>query len=501
MGKAATPNKMGRKGDNRPDSARGKTLRYRANSRHNPAPIPIESCPWCGAGFDGDSFSLEPNADQPRELRVVCLNYECDFTGGRPLPIIAVDEPLYLRLPAFLISTVDKFAALPWEGRSGVLLGGAVRYGPDGFYGGADPGVGTPLETPLLPPDLIIQDELHLISGPLGTMMGLYETAIEALCTLRNGDRVPRPKIVASTATVRQAGDQVQAVFARDETRVFPPPGPDRRDSFFASTAPASDVPARVYLGIAAAGRNAKFLFRRVVLALMAGAANAYREAGGRGNEKNPADPYMTLLAYFNSLRELGGARRLLEEEVRNTLKSRGGRRRVGERRGLFRDRHFRDEVVELTSREPTSAVAEAYQRLGRGFHEERPVNCAIATNMISVGLDVSRLGLMVVCGQPKTHSEYIQATSRVGRDPGRPGIVVTLLNIHKPRDRSYYERFRHHHETFYRRVEAGSVTPFSARALDRGFAGALVALARHSDPALTPPLGRPIDRRCSQPA
>ena len=490
VGKAATPNRMGRKGDNRPDSARGKTLRYRAESRHNPAPIPMESCPWCGEGFDGDSFSLEPNADRPRELRVVCLNYECDFSGGRPLPIIAVDEPLYRRLPAFLISTVDKFASLPWEGRSGVLLGGAARYGPDGFYGAADPGVGSPLERPLPPPDLIIQDELHLISGPLGTMMGLYETAIEALCTLREGKRAPRPKIVASTATVRQAGDQVQAVFARDETRVFPPPGPDRRDSFFARTAPASETPARVYLGIAASGRNAKFLFRRVVLALMAGAAHAYREAGGRSNEKNPADPYMTLLAYFNSLRELGGARRLLEEEVRNTLKKRGGRRRVGERRGLFRDRHFRDEVVELTSRESTSAVAEAYQRLGRGFHEERPVNCAIATNMISVGLDVSRLGLMVVCGQPKTHSEYIQATSRVGRDPQRPGLVLTLLNIHKPRDRSYYERFRHHHETFYRRVEAGSVTPFSARALDRGFAGALVALARHSNPALTPPLG-----------
>ncbi len=490
VGKAATPNRMGRKGDNRPDSARGKTLRYRAESRHNPAPIPIESCPWCGEGFDGDSFSLEPNADQPRELRIVCLNYECDFSGGRPLPIIAVDEPLYRRLPAFLISTVDKFASLPWEGRSGVLLGGAARYGPDGFYGAADPGVGSPLEKPLLPPDLIIQDELHLISGPLGTMMGLYETAIEALCTLRDGKRAPRPKIVASTATVRQASDQVQAVFARDETRVFPPPGPDRRDSFFARTAPASETPARVYLGIAAAGRNAKFLFRRVVLALMAGAANAYREAGGRGNEENPADPYMTLLAYFNSLRELGGARRLLEEEVRNTLKKRGGRRRVGEQRGLFRDRHFRDEVVELTSREPTPAVAEAYQRLGRGFHEERPVNCAIATNMISVGLDVSRLGLMVVCGQPKTHSEYIQATSRVGRDPQRPGLVVTLLNIHKPRDRSYYERFRHHHETFYRRVEPGSVTPFSMRALDRGFAGAFVALARHSNPALTPPLG-----------
>ena len=490
VGQAATPNRMGYKGDKRTNSARSKTIRYQANSRAHPVPIPIESCPWCRARFTEASFSLEPDADRPRDLRIVCANYECDFSAGRPLPIVAVDDPLYRRLPAFLISTVDKFAALPWEGRSGALLGGADRYDQHGFYAAAEPGIGRALRAPLPPPDLIIQDELHLISGPLGTMMGLYETAIEGLCTRGGGGGVPKPKIVASTATVRQAKDQVQAVFARDETQVFPPPGPDRRDSFFARTVQADGVPARVYLGIAAAGRNAKSLFRRVALALMSGSANAYHAAGGRGNEDNPADPYMTLLSYFNSLRELGGARRLLEEEVRNTLKSRGARRRVGERTGLFRDRYFRDEVLELTSREPTSAVAKAYERLGRGFHEKRPVHCAIATNMISVGLDVSRLGLMVVCGQPKTHSEYIQATSRVGRDTNRPGVVVTLLSIHKARDRSYYERFRHHHETFYRRVEAGSVTPFSARALDRGFAGALVALARHSEAALTPPHG-----------
>jgi len=117
-------------------------------------------------------------------------------------------------------------------------------------------------------------------------------------------------------------------------------------------------------------------------------------------------------------------------------------------------------------------------------------VDCAIATNMISVGLDIPRLGLMVVLGQPKTHAEYIQATSRVGRTDVAPGLVVALLNIHKPRDRSHYERFRHYHETFYRSVEVGSVTPFSARALDRGFAGAMVSLARHVEPRLTRPGG-----------
>ena len=261
-------------------------------------------------------------------------------------------------------------------------------------------------------------------------------------------------------------------------------------DAFFARTMPASEIPARLYLGIASQGRNPKVLMRKVWLALMGAAERAYRDAGGHKNTENPADPYMTVLGYFTSLRELGGARRILEEEVQNTIKSYGARKRIGEEVGLFRDRKTFSEVVELTSRVPTDKVAEARRRLECGFHDTQRVDCAIATNMISVGLDIPRLGLMVVLGQPKTHAEYIQATSRVGRDNDRPGLVVTLLNIHKPRDRSHYERFRHYHQTFYRSVEVGSITPFSARALDRGFAGALVGLARHIQPELTPPQG-----------
>ena len=223
----------------------------------------------------------------------------------------------------------------------------------------------------------------------------------------------------------------------------------------------------------------------------MGAAQRAWHEAGGDGNPRNPTDPYMTALAYFNSLRELGGARRILEEEVRTTVARYGARRRVGETRCLFRDRTDFSEPVELTSRVSTDQVAEARRRFECRFDDRRNrVDYALATNMISVGLDIPRLGLMLVLGQPKVHAEYIQATSRVGRSDEGPGLVVTLLNVHKPRDRSHYERFRHYHETFYRSVEAGSVTPFSPRALDRGFAGALVALARHLDSALTPPRG-----------
>ena len=223
----------------------------------------------------------------------------------------------------------------------------------------------------------------------------------------------------------------------------------------------------------------------------MGAAQQAWHKAGGDRNPQNPADPYMTTLAYFNSLRELGGARRILEEEVRTTVAGYGGRLRVGETRRLFRDRTYFSEPVELTSRVSTDRVADARRRLECRFNDrQNRVDCALATNMISVGLDIPRLGLMVVQGQPKVHAEYIQATSRVGRADESPGLVVTLLNVHKPRDRSHYESFRHYHETFYRSVEAGSVTPFSPRALDRGFAGALVALARHLEPGLTPPRG-----------
>jgi superfamily II DNA/RNA helicase len=198
----------------------------------------------------------------------------------------------------------------------------------------------------------------------------------------------------------------------------------------------------------------------------------------------------MSVLGYFNSLRELGGGRRILEEEVRNTIQGYGERDRLAPRHPLFAGRTRFSDVVELTSRVSTSEVAQARRMLETPYRESQSVDCAIATNMISVGLDIPRLGLMVVLGQPKTHSEYIQATSRVGRDDAKPGLVVTILNVHKPRDRSHYERFRHYHETFYRSVEVASVTPFSARALDRGMAGALVTLARHLQRELTPPRG-----------
>ena len=512
VGQAATPNRMGKKGDNNDDSARSRTIAFQNDDKRKPPPIPIESCPWCGRGLKPSSFQLLPRMDEPQDLRVKCEG-RCPFNGTKQLllPIIAVDEPLYRRLPAFLIATVDKFAGLPFVAETGGLFGRVDRYDAQGFYGPADPGPGKKIPGGRLPPpDLIIQDELHLISGPLGTMVGLYETALDALCSAEKdlGAGGARPKIVASTATVRRADHQIQALFGRPRVRIFPPPGPNRRDSFFARTEAPSVVPARLYVGLSCPGRSLKVVLLRSYLALLAAAQAAYEAAGGEATRPNPADPYMTLLGYFNSLRELGGSRRIVEDEVNTRLARYAERRRVGETVGLFASRTIENLPLELTSRVPTAQVARTRERLALAFSEKGRVDVALATNMISVGLDIVRLGLMVVLGQPKTTSEYIQATSRVGRDANRPGLVVTLLNSHRPRDRSHYERFCTFHRSFYRAVEATSVTPFSPRAIDRGLAAVAVALARHGHPRQIgllqtqkqPPVSHPRSGQCLTP-
>ncbi len=501
VGSTATPNRMGGPNDQGPakdKTAYTRTNRFKSNSDRNPSPIPLENCPWCGQKFTSQSFNLIPfgKGKEPKDLRITCVNVKCSFTGDRHLPIVAVDEAIYRRLPCFLIATVDKFASLPWIGPAGKLFGQVERYhianpdlGDNGYFSSMEPGRGKPLGGTLLPPELIIQDELHLISGPLGTIAGIFETAISQLSERDLGDgRTLRPKIIASTATVRQADAQIRSLFGREHSRVFPPPGPDRRDTFFSKTHPPAQTPARLYLGVAAQGRSLKVVLLRTGLALLSAGQQLYKQAGGK-SASNPLDPYMTLLGYFNSLRELGGSRRIIEDEVTSQLERYGSRKRRDPVDTLFIKRRM-SIPLELTSRVSTDVVADVKRRLAQGFEQEDHVDVALATNMISVGLDITRLGLMVVLGQPKMSAEYIQATSRVGRNPNKPGLVVTLLNVHKPRDRSHYEHFGYYHATFYRTVEATSVTPFSPRALDRALAPALVALARHFMPALVGPTG-----------
>src|SRR4051812_33103050 len=336
---------------------------------------------------------------------------------------------------------------------------------------------------PLRPPDLIIQDELHLISGPLGTLVGLYETAVDRLCTWEVGGKKVRPKVVASTATIRRAGDQVHALFLR-KLNVFPPTGLEIGDNFFSLQRRSSErTPGRKYIGVCAPGRRLKAALIRVYVAFLSAGQVLFERYG------LAADPWMTLVGYFNSLRELGGMKRLVDDDVRTRL----GKMQD---RGLAKRKLFTpDTVKELTSRLGSTAIPETLDLLegrfdpaildgikdrkkGDGF-VHRPLDVLLATNMISVGVDVPRLGLMVVGGQPKTTAEYIQATSRVGRK--FPGLVCTVFNWARPRDLSHYETFEHYHSTFYKHVEALSVTPFSAGATARGLAALLVSMVRQS--------------------
>ncbi|MFH1465082.1 MAG: DISARM system helicase DrmA [Pseudomonadota bacterium] len=458
-----------------------------------PRPVPLTACPWCGTPFDEETFELLPlGSKAPHTLQVSCPDDDCPFHDRhdeelpeyrRGIPVLTVDEQIYTELPSIVIGTVDKFASLPWRGASGNLFGRVRAVQDAGFVGANEkpPPEAVPLPGGLLPPELIIQDELHLITGPLGTMVGLYEAAIDALCR----DKVAYgPKLIASTATARRATEQIRAVFARDEVQLFPPQGINAGETFFAEV---DDRPerSRLYVGVASPGRNMKVLASRVYTCVLGATQKQWEEAGPPG-EGNAADTYMTMVSYFNALKELGGAQRIVLEDVHGRTRQLSRRRPLDEEQSEhFADRRISYDILELTSRQSTDDIAEHTALLRKPYapRGKHKTDVLLASSMISVGVDISRLGLMVVNGQPRTSAEYIQASSRVGRSS--PGLVVTAFNLFKPRDRSHYERFASFHESFYRYVEAASVTPFSARAIDRGLAGLVVALTRHLPPRM----------------
>ena len=298
------------------------------------SPHQLTNCPWCGTTIDeGRDIDVQPvEKDRGRTL-IYCGDKlgRCLFSrkqaANEGLPILVVDEEIYRRLPALLISTVDKFAQMPWNGATQMLFGKVNGYcDRHGFRcpslpdedshkkTSSLPAVKTRSHLPLRPPDLIIQDELHLISGPLGTLVGLYETAVDHLCTWEVEGKKVRPKVVASTATIRQAQSQVFNLFLRS-LQVFPPQALDIEDNFFSRQRPPSpENPGRLYLGICAPGRRLKAAMIRVYLAALSGGQKLFEAHGA------DADPWMTLVGYFNSLRELGGTRRLVDDDITTRL-------------------------------------------------------------------------------------------------------------------------------------------------------------------------------------
>lgn len=396
-------------------------------------PAQILKCPACQQKIFWERSS-NGNCVEAR-----CQNRDCPlFHETEPLPIWTVDEDVYHNKPSLVIGTVDKFAQITRNSN--------IR---DFFSIGESP------------PDLIIQDELHLISGPLGTLAGLYETAIDRLFYSHQG----KPKIIGSTATIRRASDQVGSLFNR-KTCQFPPPAIDYDDSGFAVT--DIESPGRIYAAVTTAGRSAKFALQAVSASLLQSAMSDF--------PKEEVDPYWTLVCYFNSIRELGGALVLMQDDVPKSIDLISG----------IRDEKMRElsPPEEMTSRKKQAEIRDLLQQLKIPSGEEDALDILLATNMLSVGVDIPRLGLMLVNGQPKGISEYIQATSRVGRG-NLPGLVISVLNNVKPRDRSHYESFKTWHSSLYRDVEVTSVTPFASRARDKALHAILVALVRNLIPGM----------------
>ncbi len=468
-------------------------------------PHQLTNCPWCGNPINpGRDIVVERVKKGRGRTFIFCGDPlgQCLFSRKQApdegLPAVVVDEEIYRRLPSLLIATVDKFAQMPWKGETQMLFGKVDGYCPRHGYRSSDledadthrklgdlPAVKTQPCLPLRPPDLIIQDELHLISGPLGTLVGLYETAVDQLASWKIDGQTVRPKVIASSATIRKAPEQVLNLYLR-RADIFPPSGLDAADNFFSrQRVPDENNPGRRYLGICAPGTRLRTVLIRVYVAYLSAAQQLYEKYGAA------ADPWMTLVGYFNSMRELGGMRRAVDDAVRSRL-------RKMQERGLAKRYLETYSVEELTSRKGATDIPHILDRLEAVFDPDAaaqrrsrrqaglpidfaryPIDVLLATNMVSVGVDVPRLGLMVVATQPKTTAEYIQATSRIGRR--YPGLVCVVYNWARPRDLSHYERFEHYHATFFQHVEALSVTPFSPRALDRGLTALLAALVRLS--------------------
>lgn len=488
------------------------------NSAYGLTLLQFDHCPWCGTAINPKS-NVEAD-DVEKRIRVYCgdRRARCPFAAGGAaevgLPVLTVDDEIYRHPPTFLLATVDKFARLAREGEAASLFGYVVRKCPRHGYKhldtagnvcGADthnaktangrtyPATQVTTVGRLRPPDLIIQDELHLITGALGTAVGLFEGAIDVLSSWQLGAlgnaKPVKPLVIASTATVRKAAEQVQRLYARD-VEVFPPQVLSVSDTFFSEEVPLHKAPGRRYLGVCLHGARLTLAEIRLSEILLLAGQKLFDKYGVA------AEPYVTLVDYFSATRELAGMRRYLEDDVTTRVSNPDKATGYPRRRTPLK-------LGELTSRISSSEIGKTLTHLASPFDadtdttvgrvaiaaklkageqlapRELPYDVVLATSMLQVGVDVPRLGLMMIVGQPKNTAEYIQASSRVGRDGAKPGLVVTLANRARPRDMAHYEQFEHYHDTFYANVEALSVTPFSEAALERGLTALVVSAAR----------------------
>lgn len=441
-------------------------------------PLVLTECPWCRAAigrFDGPRPKQVTSANwkhhrlkgisRDGDPKLFCPDALCEFGQESPetwLPVEVIDEQIYEAKPSLVIATADKFAMVAYRPASGALFGNTIT--ADG------------VQRSCRPPGLIIQDELHLISGPLGTMYALYEGVLEKLCTWEFDGAPVKPKLISSTATIRGADDQVKALYARNRTKLFPSPSLMMGDSFFGKYAKKEDgslASGRMYLGIHASEYGSVLTTQ-----VRTFASTLFRPHSFADDKK---DPWWTLLTFYNSIRELGGAKTLFDSDIRSRLKHIFNRENF-----THDDRRKILPAEELTSRLSQAEIVEMMDKLAVQYSGDfSAVDAVLASNIIEVGVDIERLSLMGVVGQPKTTSTYIQVTGRVGRQWwDRPGLILMIYSPAKSRDRSHFEQFHSYHRRLYERVEPTSATPFAISAIQRGLPGVLIAWARQQSTA-----------------
>ena len=412
-------------------------------------PMQLMHCPCCGTELTHAEYEITD-----KQQKIYCSNKECAFKHG--IPVYTVDEAIYHKLPTLLIGTVDKIAQLPWKQNMHELFGNKNLYSTEfGFKYSEVQTRGYSRINRLKPPELFIQDELHLISGPLGSLTGLYEVSIDLL-TRHKG----RPaKVIASTATISGAEEQIKALYGR-EMMQFPLAVQKANDNFVSKEIPTTEKHGRSYVGVCTPGVSNKIQAIHMY--------SAYATIT-RSQSKYKVDPYYTMLGYFNTVKELAGMITTFKDEIISRLNM------IDPNETFDHDL----KIEELTSRKKAQEIPQLLSQMEKTMDEDGVLDGVLATNMISVGVDVDRLGTMIVQGQPKTTSEYIQATSRVGRQ--YPGLVFVLLNSARSRDISHFERFKVYHQSLYRHVETMSVTPFAKGSLHKGLTGAFIGYIRQS--------------------
>lgn len=505
-------------GDNSlPNSMEGLIEEYKKLIEGKPNKIPFSSCPWCSSALrpipEGGVINDSNDVYNNGKANLYCDKNKCSFTQPDPflgdkskgaIPVNLCDETIYQHPPSLLFGTVDKFAQLAHKVNENNNQKDSRR-----LFGRGNWEKGKP-QNGYLPPDLIIQDELHLLLGPLGSAFALFETAIDHLCKREDGTR---PKIISSTATTRNTQLQIAALFGR-KVKLFPKPGVECDDSFFAfykrkfdnqdSNSPKY-ISKRKYIGILPTGRTqiwmqmrlaAILMTHRVIFELQELGENQPIEFEKYDKELLKAmDYYHTVISYFNSLKEVGKTQSQVQTYILKEFRKVFNRvLRPQKLMGPLYPFTKHLEEAELTGRLSGEEVKtelknveskwEPQNRFARTENNEIlrgkvPPEFVVATNMISVGIDVSRFNTIIMNSMPRNTAEYIQASSRVARD--KEGLVITVHHPFRARDISHYEKFIEFHEKMYSYVEPISITPFTKKAIERYLGLYLATMVRHT--------------------